>query len=232
MKVISKIRLDKLEDDMTDKIKRLGLIFALFMLFAAASTLNAQQQPTHTIAPGETLSQIANLYGVDLTALAAVNNIQNASLITAGSVLVIPPQGTGAAQVATTYTVQRGDTLRDIAARYNTTVDALAQTNLIANPNRITPGQELTLPATGGPLLTTTTATVTTPTTTITPQVVVTSPILPRRVVNGYYTVQYGDTMFAIGRSFGKSIWDIAEANGVLNLNRIYAGQALRIPGY
>lgn len=200
--------------------KKFGLVLSVLLLFTFATVLNAQEQQTHTVAPGETLSQIADFYKVDLSALAAINNIQVVSYITSGSVLVIPPQGATAAQVATTYTVQPGDTLQSIAARYNTTTDALAQTNLIANQNRITPGQELRLPATGGPVLTTTTATTQA------------TPVLTRTVINGYYTVQYGDTMFAIGRSFGVSIWDIAEANGVLNLNTIYAGQALRIPGY
>lgn len=43
----------------------------------------------------------------------------------------------------TTYTVKRGDTLGAIAARFNTTVTALARLNNISNPNLISVGQVL-----------------------------------------------------------------------------------------
>jgi len=46
-----------------------------------------------------------------------------------------------------TYTVQPGDTLSGIAARYGTTVAALASANSLSNPNLIFPGQLLILPA-------------------------------------------------------------------------------------
>lgn len=45
-----------------------------------------------------------------------------------------------------TYTVQRGDTLWDIALRFGTTVSALVRLNNIQNPNLILPGQVLRLP--------------------------------------------------------------------------------------
>lgn len=49
------------------------------------------------------------------------------------------------ANVAKTYTVKAGDTLGEIAARYNTTVDALARKNNITNPNLIYVGQVIKL---------------------------------------------------------------------------------------
>lgn len=50
------------------------------------------------------------------------------------------------ADSATTYTVQEGDTLGSIAARYGVSLDALAQANNIENPNLIEVGQQLTIP--------------------------------------------------------------------------------------
>ena len=46
----------------------------------------------------------------------------------------------------TTYTVQSGDSLSAIAARYGTTVEALAAANGISDPNLIEVGQVLTIP--------------------------------------------------------------------------------------
>ena len=45
-----------------------------------------------------------------------------------------------------------------------------------------------------------------------------------------YYTVQYGDTLFAICRRFGVDPYHIAQVNGLPNPNHIYAGQVLYIP--
>lgn len=46
----------------------------------------------------------------------------------------------------TVYAVKRGDTLSGIAKRYNTTYQALAQYNHIADPNRIYVGQKINIP--------------------------------------------------------------------------------------
>ena len=202
---------------MSRLIKTTLLILMLVLFTQVASA----QQQTHTVNPGETLAKIAVLYNVDMYTIAAANGIQDVNTIYRGQELVIPPQGAAPLQVATTYTVQPGDTMKSIADRFYTTVDALSQANGLANPDYLTRGQVLNLPATGGPVLTTVT----------TPQVAAT-PVLPRRVVNGYYTVQQGDTLYAIGQSFNADIWNIARANGILNLNHIYSGQSLRIPGY
>lgn len=45
-----------------------------------------------------------------------------------------------------------------------------------------------------------------------------------------YYTVHYGDTLFAICRKFGVDPYEIARINGLPNPNHIYAGQVLYIP--
>ncbi len=45
------------------------------------------------------------------------------------------------------------------------------------------------------------------------------------------YIVHRGDTLYSIGRMHGVDAWRLAAANGIYNLNMIYAGQCLCIPG-
>ena len=45
-----------------------------------------------------------------------------------------------------------------------------------------------------------------------------------------WYTVRWGDNLSSIAWRYGVSPWTVAQANGIYNLNRIYAGQRLWIP--
>lgn len=105
----------------------------------AAKPNPAPAAKTHTVQSGETLSGIAAKYGTTYQSLAAINGIDNPNLIYAGQVLKL----TGSAAASKTYTVQSGDTLSGIAAKYGTTYQRLAQINGISNPNVIYPGQVL-----------------------------------------------------------------------------------------
>ncbi len=65
----------------------------------------------------------------------------------------VPPNPVGAPTVTAAerlssggYTIRRGDTLTAIADRFGTTVEAIARANGIADPNRISEGQNLTIP--------------------------------------------------------------------------------------
>lgn len=62
-------------------------LLAVVLLMGSAS---AQEVITHRVAPGETLSSIARLYGVTTAQIQRVNNIPNPNMIRAGQVLLIP----------------------------------------------------------------------------------------------------------------------------------------------
>jgi len=108
----------------------------------------------------------------------------------------LPPYG-----YLTYHVVRYGDNLTRIAARYGTTVWAIAQANGIWNPNHIYLGQVLLIPAYAP------------------------SPAPWPNI----YIVQPGDTLSAIAWRFGTTVWAIAQANGIWNPNLIYLGQTLYI---
>ncbi len=123
------------------------------------------------------------------------------------------PVGTGGPTTPTgtftSYTVQRGDTLSRIAARYNATVATLTQINGIVNPNLIRVGQVLQVPAVALPA---------------TPQPSP-PPATPRT-----HVVQRGQNLFRIALRYGVSLEALARVNNIANPNRIFAGQVLTIP--
>ncbi len=45
-----------------------------------------------------------------------------------------------------------------------------------------------------------------------------------------YHRVRWGETLYGIARRYGVTVRQIAEANGIRNIHRIYAGQRLVIP--
>lgn len=98
----------------------------------------------YTVRPGDTLSGIAERFNTTVSQLAAINGIADPNKIYAGQVLQITGSPSGNQII---YTVKSGDTLSQIAARFGTTYQTLAQLNKIADPNRIYPGQKLIIPS-------------------------------------------------------------------------------------
>ena len=58
-----------------------------------------------------------------------------------------------------------------------------------------------------------------------------TSQAAPAQTGQTVHTVGLGETLFSIGNRYGVSAQSIAAYNGIVNLNYIYVGQALSIPG-
>ncbi|NOZ29976.1 MAG: LysM peptidoglycan-binding domain-containing protein [Chloroflexi bacterium] len=120
------------------------------------------------------------------------------------------------------YVVQPGDVLSSIAARYGTTVQAIAQANNLSNPNLIYVGQKLIIPTMPLPTPPVVIPASPTPSPTAPPQ-----DQTPEETV---YVVRRGDTLYAIAVRYGVTPYAIAKANGLQNLHWIYPGQKLVIP--
>ncbi len=105
-----------------------------------------------------------------------------------------------------THVVKPGEWIYSIARLYNVTPYAIVQANQIINPNRLYPGQVLTIPG-GGP-----------------------GPAPAPGLCSSPYTVQAGDTVYSIARKCGKTPAAIVTANNLVNPNLIFVGQKLQIP--
>ncbi len=126
----------------------------------------------------------------------------------------ITPGAMTAAAVSTTaapavYTVQAGDTVSSIAARFGLSTAGVLALNGLSWKSVIFPGQVLSL--TGAP----------------TKASAPSAPVSP----GGSYQVRSGDTVSAIAARFGVSTQSILDANGLNWKSIIYPGQALVIPG-
>lgn len=122
-----------------------------------------------------------------------------------------------------TYVVKPGDNLAWIAQKYWVSLHALAAANGIYNVNIIYVGQVLTIPGChAAPPPTATPA----PAVTATPAPTPTPGMMPMT-----YTVKPGDSLSAIAAHFGVNVHYLAQANGIWNINYIYVGQVLVIPG-
>lgn len=104
----------------------------------------------------------------------------------------------------TTIIIQYGDTLSELAIKYNTTVARLVELNDISNPNLIYAGNILIVPVSN-----------------------------ENESSNGdsdIYIVKYGDTLWSIAQRYNTTVNALVAANNIQNRNLIYVGQRIIIP--
>lgn len=110
----------------------------------------------HTVRPGDTLSQIAQWYGVSMWSIMNANGLSNPNHIWVGQRLCIPGGGAPPPQPQPPsgcwqwYTVRPGDTLTKIAGWYGTTVQYIMQINGLTTTT-IWVGQQLKVPVACNP---------------------------------------------------------------------------------
>ena len=113
----------------------------------------ASKQPrVHVVKSGDTLWDVARRYGVSVPALASANGLSSKAGLVPGARLEIPGKGGAIARTASssakessrvTYKVKRGDTLSEIADRFDVSVRELMTWNRLRQSSSLRAGQRL-----------------------------------------------------------------------------------------
>lgn len=177
---------------------------------------------SHRIAPGDTVTSIAAQYGLSVTDLLRINNLQPSSLIFAGKDLRLTGGGSAAAPAAETaaagtYTVVAGDTLSGIAAEHGVSLSSILSANGLTLTSVIHPGQSIRLSGSSNA-----------PAPAPAPADVQT---VSGSATGGSYTVAPGDTLSAIAAEHGVSLSGLMAANGLSQTSVIRPGQKLSVDG-
>jgi LysM repeat protein len=94
----------------------------------------------HTVRTGETLSEIADMFGVTTNTIMWANDITRASNIRPGDTLVILPI------VGVRHVVKKGDTISNIAKKYEGDADEILEYNELTSADQLVVGQTLIIP--------------------------------------------------------------------------------------
>ena len=156
----------------------------------------------YIVKAGDTLWGISNQYGVNVSDLAALNNVA-AETLKVGQVLVIPNKSGTNPDNMFMYTVKKGDSLWNLARTYGTSVEEIKRINYLTS-NNLYIGQVLRIPE------------------------MYTKPedMNVPNYIN--YEVVRGDTLYGIAKKYGVSIDTIINDNA-LKSNILNIGQNLKI---
>lgn len=169
-----------------------------------------------TVQPGDTVSAIAERYGLRTIDILTANGLDWRSVIYPGQVLSLtgtaPAAAPATAPAGGSHAVVAGETVYAIAQRHGTTVDAMLAANGLTRQSVIYPGQTLTVPGSTAPAA-------------------ATPPSAPAAPVTGgqIHTVVSGDTLFGIAQRYSTTTAALLAANGLAADSIIYPGQSITV---
>lgn len=159
---------------------------------------------------GETLYSIASQSKLSVSELAALNGFAANSGLRIGQTIKIP----AGSQVPETYTVQSGDTLTGIAAKYNLSMDQVASLNAISRHAGLRVGQRLKLTGEAAePVRESVAETVS------------------KHMKSDSHVVKSGETLSSIARQYHLQVKYLADLNGLNANGNVRIGQRLKIVG-
>ncbi|GMA27297.1 lytic transglycosylase [Arenivirga flava] len=198
----------------------------------------------YTVADGDTVSGIAEQFGLSTAGILALNGLSWRSSIYPGQTLTLrngiaaAPTPGGSSAGAGSYTISEGDTIAGIAAAHGLSTVDLLEANGLSWSSTIFPGQSIVLPGAdravpslpGAPRLI---AHEQPAEQTVAEQAPAEEPADTQSSSTSgtRHTVGAGETISAIAARFGVTVSSILDANGLNRTSIIYPGSELAIPG-
>lgn len=197
---------------------------------AETSTTTAptnQQRFQYTVQDGDSISSIAAKFETSVENIQRMNFLIDEKIFV-GQVLEIPFRDGMTAEGAPTptpepfrYTVEKGDTLGSIAAKFEVNTVAIIEANNLTDPNNVFVGQALLIPG-YQPASQDNAAEASTDDS---------AADTPAGGPGVTHIVQPGEGLLIIAQKYGVEASAIAAANGIANPNQLRVGQKLTIPG-
>jgi len=190
-----------------DKIKKLNNLTTDFLKNGQILQIPEKEEENETtplniyiVQKGDSLYQIALKYGTTVDKIKKLNNLTT-DFLKNGQILQIPEkEEENETTPLNIYIVQKGDSLYQIAKKYNTTVDELKKINNLTS-NTLSIGQKIILPTKSSQDTT----------------------------EYEYYIVQKGDSLYQIGLKYNITTGELKKINN-LSSNLLNIGQKLKVP--
>ncbi len=132
--------LDFIDEDYVSTMLGGSVLLAPTITEDAGSVVARTEVEKHTVQEGDTLSTIAEAYGLSLSTILWANELTFRSTIRPGQELTIPPVD------GVMYTVKNGDTVNSIAKKYNAEAETIVAYNKLADANDLSVGEALLIP--------------------------------------------------------------------------------------
>jgi N-acetylmuramoyl-L-alanine amidase len=119
---------------------------------ATQAVASSAAPAVYTVAPGDTVSSIAQQFGLSTASILALNGLSWKSTIFAGQVLALtsaPVKSTGTPAPTTfagRYEIGKGDTISALAAQFGVSVEEILAENNLEASSIIYPGQTIVIP--------------------------------------------------------------------------------------
>ncbi|STZ08333.1 Membrane-bound lytic murein transglycosylase D precursor [Moraxella caprae] len=179
------------------------------------------QSVKYTVQSGDSLTSVANKYGISVDELATANNLSRTAGLIRGRTITIPAAGTVKVARQTTknddkasrndnsdntargnvikstenYTVKAGESLNALASRYGVSARDLAATNKLPANAQLQRGQTIKVPK-----------------------------------LTDTYKVKSGDSLNSVAKKFGISVAELAKMNNLSNDAQLKINQTLTVP--